>query len=220
MISWKATIINWIIFVILYAISRWKGSDKNWGSLLQAQAFYKAYRHAMSTQRISLNPKLFRINLLTIVDENEKFEETSLPFIDKVIGGEGFCIVSQMINESHGLNVAIEHRNNLQKYYANSHNVFYETIMATSPREALVRQMLTAGVGAFRPNTVFMDLDGRSEADIHEMTMEILQAKYGLILATRPNEINLSSDYIDIYWLSDEGGLTVLTGYIMAKTLK
>lgn len=220
MISWLNTIINWIIFGIIYWLSNHYKTDQNWGSLRQAKAFYDAYTHALGTQRISQNPKLFRINLLTVVGENEKFEETTLPFIDIVLNGEGFCIVSQVFNETNGINVALEQRVGLQKYYADAHNIFYETVMAANPIDALTRQMLTSGVGAFRPNTVFINMDGRSADEIHEMIMEILQAKYGCILATRPNEINAQSDYIDIYWLSDEGGLTVLAGYIIAKSMK
>lgn len=220
MISWWNTIINWVIFGIIYWISNWKGSDKNWGSLIKAKAFYNAYSHALNTQRIELNPKIFRINLLTVVGESEKIEETSLPFIDIVLGGEGFCIVSQVINESNGLNVALEQRKQMEKFFAEHHNIFYETVMASSSIDALTRQMLTLGVGAFRPNTVFLNIDGISSTEVHEMTMEILKAKYGLILATRPHDINNTSNYIDIYWLSDEGGLTVLAGYIIAKTMK
>lgn len=32
--------------------------------------------------------------MLLIVDENEKFEENSIPFIDQCLGKEGFVIVS------------------------------------------------------------------------------------------------------------------------------
>ncbi|EAX89035.1 hypothetical protein TVAG_049460 [Trichomonas vaginalis G3] len=108
----------------------------------------------------------------------------------------------------------------MEKFFAEHHNIFYETVMASSSIDALTRQMLTSGVGAFRQNTVFLNIDGRSSTEVHEMTMEILKAKYGLILATRPHDINNTSNYTDIYWLSDEGGLTVLAGYIIAKTMK
>lgn len=156
LISWFSSFLNWILFFAIYSISYFKSSKQNWGSVMQAQAFYQTYTHALRTQRIKNNPKLFKINLLTVVKEDEKFELQCLPFIKTLLGKESFCIISQVMDHHKGLDFALKRRGNLETYYANEHGIFFfETILAKSPRESLIKQMLTCGVGAFRPNTVY-----------------------------------------------------------------
>lgn len=220
LISWISSIINWILLAAIYSISYFEGSTQNWGSVIQAQAFYKTYTHALSTQRINDNPKLYRINLLSVVKEEEKFETQSLPFIKALLHNEAFCIISQVMADNKGLDLAVERRLNLETYYANQHNIFFETVLAKSPRSALMRQMLLSGVGAFRPNTVFINIDERTADEVHDMVLDVLNAKFGLILATKPYNIFHESDFIDVYWLADDGGLTLLVGFLMANFLK
>ncbi|EAY20914.1 Amino acid permease family protein [Trichomonas vaginalis G3] len=220
LISWASSIINWILLAAIYSISYFKGSTQNWGSVMQAQAWYKTYTDALSTQRINDNPKLFRINLLTIVKEDEKFETQILPFIKTLLHHEAFCIISQCMDDHKGLDLAVERRKNLEVYYANQHNIFFETVLATGPRNALMKQMLLSGVGAFRPNTVFINIDERTADEVHDMVVDVLKANFGLILTARPYNIFHESSFVDVYWLADDGGLTLLVGFLMANYLK
>lgn len=221
MMDWQSSIVNWILWIITYGWSHYKGSkDVNWGSVMQARSFYEAYKHALTTQRITSNPKLFRMNLLTIVDEHEEFEKNSLQFIDTCLGKEGFIIVSKFISVESGLQIAMDQRSQYEKYYAEQHNIFYETVIANNAIEALENEMLNGGIGAFRPNTVLVNMDFRPNEEVRTMVLEVLEAKFGMFLITRPNDLRLDSTYVDVYWISDEGGLTLLAGYVMAKNLK
>ena len=218
--NWIVALSAWVVVSILMIVSFIKKSNNNWGSIVQSTTYYNALRDALSLQRVQKNPKLFRVNLLTIVAEDSCFEEDLLPFIDLVLSNEGFCIVSQVINESLGLNLAIEHRNHFQQNLSLKHNMFYETVLAVGPREALAKQMLLSGLGSLRPNTLCIDIDNRPPEDILNMTLDVIESEsYGLILVTRPSQI-IESDTVDVWWLSDDGGLTLLVAFMSAHSSK
>lgn len=220
LISWISSLINWALFLAIYSISYFEGSTQNWGSVMQAQAWYKTYIHALGTQRINECPKLFRINLLSVVKEDEKFELHSLPLIKSLLHNDSFCIISQVMDQSKGLPLAIERRENLEQFYANNHHIFFETVLAKDARRALRQQMLLSGVGAFRPNTVFINIQERTADEIRDMVLDVLEADFNIILNIGEYGVKHDSKYVDVYWLADDGGMTLLSGYLIAKYLK
>lgn len=219
MISWKATIINWAIFGTIFFISYRQGSDLNLGSLLQANAFYNAFTHALKMQKI-LNPKIHMLNILALTREDEDILETTLPFIENLIGSDSVCIISQVISESKGIGNAIQQRIEKQKIFSVYQNLFYETVMANSDLDALPRQLLTSGFGSVRPNSVFLGVDNRDNTEIYMMAKMIMESNLGLIMVSRPHDIIYGSEFIDIYCLAGEKGLSLLVGSSLAKSLK
>lgn len=86
--------------------------------------------------------------------------------------------------------------------------------------DALSNMLLNSGVGAFRPNTVFIDIDGKSNDDVRAIVLDVMEAKFGWFLVSKPQDLNLNGSSVDVYWLCDDGGLTLLAGYIISKYLK
>ena len=89
--------------------------------------------------------------------------------------------------------------------------------------------LLLMGVGMMRPNTVFLEYpenwietpDDNSECDFKEFTnviFSVFNLKYSLAILRNIDQFNIvdKNGTIDIWWSTEDGGLTILLPYLLS----
>lgn len=214
-INYLTSIISMTFALILYFYTQYHHLDVCWGSLYESSAYNKGLKAALRLRHVPPSTKLYRPNVILLIDGPASQHITSIRFMDHMLHGKGMAIVARIFPTSTPLNVVVADRSaNILKSGKNYH-VFYETVIADTRKDALMKVMLLTGLGALRPNVVLAEFDEDLSEDSANFIFDVLTRRWSIILLRRPKEI-LDFGTIDVWWLSNNGGLALLIGSIIA----
>lgn len=217
-------IIHWIValstwgFAIAcqyWIMKRRSKLNVNWGSLDDSVAYEKALRAALDLRRIPPHPKLYRPNVVLVIDGPPARHQDVITFMDQMLKGKGMAIVARMFQPGTPIRDIINERNSSTMKTGDDYNIFYEAVIAEHKTEAIKKIMLLTGLGALRANVAFTEFDETLSHEGTDFINSVLDMQWSVIMIRNPMKLTRFG-YIDLWWLFDDGGLSLLIASILA----
>eukprot|EP00163_Fabomonas_tropica_P020036 TRINITY_DN351_c0_g3_i1.p1 TRINITY_DN351_c0_g3~~TRINITY_DN351_c0_g3_i1.p1 ORF type:complete len:854 (+),score=209.64 TRINITY_DN351_c0_g3_i1:936-3497(+) len=241
LIDYITTFITIAVAAAIYKYLDYKKPDVNWGSAQQAQIYVDAIRKCHKLDTTKTHVKTFRPAFLCLVGSPRdrphlvRFANlisqsaVSLLIIGSVVLGRFRDKVKEVITQRD------------DDYLKDQGiNGFSSVIAADSVRDGAQILMSSSGLGRLRPNTVLLGYKDDWETstddddehtplpDYVSMIRDALDLHYGIMILRGTASLNIptnnttreapASGTIDVWWLSDDGGLTVLVPYLMTQS--
>ncbi|KNC85776.1 hypothetical protein SARC_02040 [Sphaeroforma arctica JP610] len=240
-INWVAALISIAIIFVVYKYIEWAKPDANWGSAAQAAQYMKALDNMLELEITIEHVKTFRPQLLVMQgDMSQRYELLRLAsyFSQRY----GLLLATNIITgldfEENGIKYLDDVKSReLALLDRKKLKVFLDVFLAGTLREGLRQSLQIGGMGKMRPNTVMFGFKHDWIRDMQEvpeyvgMIEDCLTSKMGVIVArgTRDNEHmdtifsffegkHRPKKTIDVWWLGDDGGLTILIPYLITKS--
>eukprot|EP00792_Barthelona_sp_PAP020_P005063 TRINITY_DN2475_c0_g5_i1.p1 TRINITY_DN2475_c0_g5~~TRINITY_DN2475_c0_g5_i1.p1 ORF type:complete len:976 (+),score=283.61 TRINITY_DN2475_c0_g5_i1:60-2930(+) len=237
-------IISILTIVILYLYISSIVKDIDWGDATRANVISGAVKNIrkLAAYRNFHHVKLYRPHILVIGDLNNK---TMINFAsDMVQEGGGLCVVGNVIplreNEEFGNKALIRQKrvSDLQTYIAdNKLKAVVDVVVSPSLTDGIRSLLNISGLSIIRPNILMMPFPEHYNTihEVPEVTQRLCDdfvnslrdaARYGysLMISRRTDFLYNSvvaqsgaKGSIDVYWMINDGGLTMLLPYLIQK---
>ena len=215
-------IIHWIVALICFGFSIFfyiyfsrKHINQNWGTLDDSVSYDKALKAALDLRRVHPHPKLYRPNIILIIDSSPAKNVAIITFLDQMLKGKGMAIVARMFPHGTKIRDIIKERSSNILKTGKEYSIFYETVIADTKSEAIQKLMLLTGLGALRANVAFIEFDETLSLEGASFISFVLDMKWSLIILRNPMRIPPFGT-IDLWWLADDGGLSLLIASILS----
>ncbi|KAH0790156.1 Amino acid permease family protein [Histomonas meleagridis] len=217
--------ISLLIALIFFVYTKKRHLEVNWGSLREASAYNKGLKAALNLKHVFPHPKLYRPNIVLLINGPPIEHIQTITFLDQMLSDHGMAIVVRIFPLGTSLSEINNDRGRFGiKNDQNDYHIFYETVIAENEEIALLKIMLLMGLGALRPNVVFVKFDEELKESSAKFIWDVLERQWSIILL----RIGVAVDFgenttIDLWYLSEDGGLSLLIAQIIAlkaKTLR
>ena len=235
LIDWIITIITLFIGAILYKYIKSLKINKYWGSTIEAINLKTTCKMALKSQKSKPNHAKILKPLFLILNTSKDDTLQLFDLAAQLNFAQGLIIIGHVIigdlNDPLIMNkyIKLQKSCNIQNL---PKEIFNQCILETCIAKDFVTGskylFQLCGIGGIRPNCVLIkmsDIDHQNGIeDIPPIWLEnvhtALSIECGVVLV--PNHVRLidNIDIIDIYWLYDDGGLTVLIGYLLTLSPK
>uniref|UniRef100_A0A8D2MU97 Solute carrier family 12 member 1 n=1 Tax=Zonotrichia albicollis TaxID=44394 RepID=A0A8D2MU97_ZONAL len=224
-INWWAALITYAIELFLYIYVTYKKPEVNWGSSTQALYFVNALDSALALTTVEDHVKNFRPQCLALTGA-PMVRPALLDITHAFTKNNGLCICCEVYTVRElphctpapvGLQGSVPHPTPTQHtawLTKNKRKAFYAAVAADSFRDGVKSLLQASGLGRMKPNTLVIGFkkDWRSApATQVENYVGIIQ----LLEASTQFKKKQGKGTIDIWWLFDDGGLTILIPYIL-----
>lgn len=214
-IHWVVALATWS-FALLFQFWIAKRRLKvNWGSLDDSVAYEKALRAALRLRKIPPHPKLYRPNVVLVIDGPVAKHQNVVSFLDQMLRGKGMAIVARMFPPNTPIRDIINERNYNTVKTGEDFNIFFETVIAETKTDAIKKIMLLTGLGALRANVAFTEFDETLSHEGTDFITHVLDMNWSIVILRNPMKLDRYG-YIDLWWLFDDGGLSLLIASILA----
>lgn len=217
---------------VLYKYVEKNPPDVNWGSAQQARLHKDALRYTVRLESTKSHVKTFRPSFLVLC----KTPSENLNLIrfcsDMAWKADGALNVGNVILGSlHDAKTTARWLQARDNTILLDNNIpgFVDPVVAPDLRAGYQLLIQTSGVGNLRPNTVALEwpenwLENSEEVSAHYVNTirDILRFRFSVsILRGVPRPIPEGQKFrtgrIDVYWLADDGGLTMLIPYLLQQ---
>jgi solute carrier family 12 sodium/potassium/chloride transporter 2 len=200
--------------------------DVNWGSVGEAYRYVQAVNGMWRLEKCKdAHVKNFRPQYLVFC-RNPTSKEHLIRFVSQINEGRGGMIVGTVIPGS------FEDRLNEYRAVRNSRYLveqdvqsFTDCVVAPSFLLGCQSLLQISGMGKLRPNTVVLgylsNWQERQEQDVEEY-IDVIRASFGAGYAVTVmrgvdeiGKVPIRNGTIDVWWLIDDGGLTILIPHIL-----
>eukprot|EP01135_Chromosphaera_perkinsii_P003347 Nk52_evm47s240 gene=Nk52_evmTU47s240 len=236
-INWWTALITLAIICGIYKYIEFRKPNVNWGSAGQARSYVNALQSNLKLEKIQLHVKNFRPQFL-LLSGNILERPDLVKFGFHMSKGVGLLVAGDIIQGSVHDNFELvkERRANCQ-LVASKIKGFQEVICAPSLRDGAVSLMQLSGLGKLKPNTVLLGFKynwktcSQKELDdyvgvIHDaFDMHFAVGILKGVGTTKPSfpfyddslKTVPAGSTIDVWWMVDDGGLTILLPYILSN---
>uniref|UniRef100_A0A8C3CZD4 Solute carrier family 12 member 1 n=1 Tax=Cairina moschata TaxID=8855 RepID=A0A8C3CZD4_CAIMO len=240
-INWWAALITYAIELFLYIYVTYKKPEVNWGSSTQALYYINALDSALALTAVEDHVKNFRPQCIVLTGA-PMIRPALLDITHTFTKNNGLCICCEVYTGPRKLCVK-EMNSGMAKKQAwltkNKRKAFYAAVAADSFRDGVKSLLQASGLGRMKPNTLVIGFkkDWRNAAAsqvenyvgksfhifflISESTINTIQSMHmgefnqKLLEASTQFKKKQGKGTIDIWWLFDDGGLTILIPYIL-----
>ncbi|OHT17327.1 Amino acid permease family protein [Tritrichomonas foetus] len=217
LINLYTAIIAFTFAAVFYYYTWQRHLDLPWGSLTQSKAYNTGLNAALRLRHVPPHPKLYRPNVVLLIHGPPADHHFSISFLSQMLHDKGLAIVARIFNEDTPLTEVIEERNKETTITSGkSHHVFYETVVAETMEEALMKVMLLSGFGSLRANIVFIEFDEELKEKTAHFIEDVLDRHWSVVILRNPRNID-DNGSIDCWCLSEDGGLALLLASILAR---
>uniref|UniRef100_A0A6I8P344 Solute carrier family 12 member 1 n=1 Tax=Ornithorhynchus anatinus TaxID=9258 RepID=A0A6I8P344_ORNAN len=245
-INWWAAVITYAIEFFLYIYVTYKKPDVNWGSSTQALFYVSAVNSALELTTVEDHVKNFRPQCIVLTGE-PMTRPALLDITHAFTKNSGLCICCQVFVGPRKLCVQ-EMNSGMGRKQAwltsNKRKAFYAAVAADSFRDGVRSLLQASGLGRMKPNTLVLGFKRNwrkaalAEIEnyvgiIHSAPSSLTDVSVHTVQSTPAGEINqrlveASGQFkkkqgkgtIDVWWLFDDGGLTLLIPYILTLRKK
>jgi amino acid transporter len=247
LIDWIMALATVIIGVICYKYIESRNPNVNWGTTVESALYLKGCRIALKYQQMNTeHAKIARPTFLIMLYGNNQDDVLTLFNFAKCINyGQGLIMIGHvMLGSLSDAETAEEYvlkRKNYLKYHLSADIVkqcIMECCISENYEVGTATMIQLAGMGGMQPNVFMIKIDESiNNHQNNHLSIDTQQPLWftnltnallsGLGVIVIPNKFNLtnilidndiaSSGTIDIWWLFDDGGLTILTGYLLTK---
>uniref|UniRef100_A0A8D0G239 Solute carrier family 12 member 3 n=1 Tax=Sphenodon punctatus TaxID=8508 RepID=A0A8D0G239_SPHPU len=242
LLTWWAALIVVGIIVVSLAYVTYKKPDVNWGSSVQAGTYNIALSYSVNLTEVEDHVKNFRPQCLVLTGP-PSFRPALVDFVSAFTKNVSLMICGNVAGVS-AQDVGNEHVKWLNDRKVRS---FYSLISAGELRSGARSLMQVSGLGRLKPNTVVLgykqnwqtdsphSLENYSRENTEELEGEVPPPSPQLTPFSAPLQgdnfkvvgadeqletvfqAKQKKKSIDIYWLFDDGGLTLLIPYLLTR---
>uniref|UniRef100_A0A672QFJ6 Solute carrier family 12 member 2-like n=1 Tax=Sinocyclocheilus grahami TaxID=75366 RepID=A0A672QFJ6_SINGR len=238
-INWWAALLTNVIVLSLYIYVSYKKPDVNWGSSTQALTYHQALTHSLQLCGVADHIKTYRPQCLVMTGA-----PNSRPALHHLVHAftknVGLMVCGHVRISSRRPNFKEIYSDMLryQRWLLNNNSkAFYTPVVAEDLRQGTQYLLQAAGLGRLRPNTLVLGFknDWRI-GDIKDVetyinlmqwvsssrspTFPLNVADQRLLDASQQFQQKQGKGTIDVWWLFDDGGLTLLIPYLIANKKK
>lgn len=229
----RAVLVNWIIFLgvigllIVTTLIYYKcvHIHDSWGSILSNYIFYSTMKEALNLYNVPPHVKTYRSNMIFVTQKKPNDCLHAIDFINQLLSGHGMAAVGRVnvTTEKPNIRKLIKERAESFIAAADSYHVFYDITCAPTFHEGVRDFLLTAGIGMMRPNTLCLefpeDWNNMQSNEFFRTLETAFDANFSVTVLRHLNRFSEvdRKGTIDVWWLADDGGLTLLLPYLLSK---
>lgn len=228
-------VVNWIIslivlpvFIIIWVIYKCLKPEDRWGTVTQSMTFYKTLKEELNLYHIKPHVKTYRPNVIFITKAHPDDRRTFSYFLNEVLHGHGMAAIGRVVisDEDKDFQGLVEERDGTYLTSDEGYRIFYDITIASSFAEGVRDLILLMGIGMMRPNTLCLEYPETwadeettelNDTDFVSSVKLAFDASYG-VLIIRHLDLFMDVDRagnIDVWFLDDDGGLTLLPPYLL-----
>jgi solute carrier family 12 sodium/potassium/chloride transporter 2 len=225
-INWYITLIFLVISIIIYLIyAKLLPPGDVWGSVLGSQIFYSTMEEALKLYEFSPHVKTYRSNILLVTTKKLEEVKPAIDLLNHILNRHGMLCVGRIIEspEKPNLKHLLKERDKTFLTDDEGYRTFYDVIVSPSFKEAVNDMLLQIGIGVMRPNTLCLEFPENWQETGHMHFVgslcTALDAKFSVTILRHADlfyQTNKDST-IDVWWLIDDGGLSLLLPYLLSK---
>ncbi|EAY14397.1 hypothetical protein TVAG_255890 [Trichomonas vaginalis G3] len=230
----RAALVNWMIFVgvigllgiLTLVYYKCVAIHDSWGSVLSNHIFYSTMKEALKLYNVPPHVKTYRSNMIFVTTKKPNDCLHAIDFINQLLSGHGMAAVGRVYitNEKPNIRKLIKERAESFLAADDSYHVFYDITCAPTFHEGVRDFLLTAEIGMMRPNTLCLEFpeEWKSNTICDEFFRTLgtaFDANFSVSVLRHLNrfsEVNRKGT-IDVWWLADDGGLTLLLPYLLSR---
>uniref|UniRef100_A0A8C4E019 Solute carrier family 12 member 3 n=1 Tax=Dicentrarchus labrax TaxID=13489 RepID=A0A8C4E019_DICLA len=218
--TWWAALITFCVIFFLFGYVNYNKPKVNWGSSVQAGTYNMALSYSVSLSGVEDHVKNFRPQCLVLTGPPNQ-RPALVDFVGSFTKHISLMVCGDIIMVSHS-----DTTDGLVKWM-NRRKVrsFYTPFTADSLRAGARHLLQASGLGKLKPNTLVLGF----KANWRDSSPENLTPSP---LAVRADDISDKGDSdqiktvfqndqgkktIDVYWIADDGGLTLLVPYLLTR---
>mmetsp|Transcript_9502 Transcript_9502/g.12500 ORF Transcript_9502/g.12500 Transcript_9502/m.12500 type:complete len:920 (-) Transcript_9502:219-2978(-) len=230
MVDWIAAAITVVLCLLLYKYVDWVKPDVNWGSAGQAWRYLSAVQNLHKLEQTKQHVKTFRPQYLVLCG-NPQDRDHLIRFSSQLSEGSSAVIAGNVILGSFDENVSAYHEaRNTKHLIENRYKAFLDVVVAPTLLLGVESLLQLSGMSHLRPNTVIMGFKKQwdeCEDEMIEEYVKVIQASFGMgmgvcvlrgverLLDASSSDLQQSGT-LDVWWLVDDGGLTILLPYLLS----
>uniref|UniRef100_A0A8C2EH92 Solute carrier family 12 member 3 n=1 Tax=Cyprinus carpio TaxID=7962 RepID=A0A8C2EH92_CYPCA len=236
-INWWAALLTNVIVLSLYIYVSYKKPDVNWGSSTQALTYHQALTHSLQLCGVADHIKTYRPQCLVMTGAPNS-RPALLHLVHAFTKNVGLMLCGHVSRRPNFKELNSDMLRYQRWLLNNSSKAFYTPVVAEDLRQGTQYLLQAAGLGRLRPNTLVLGFknDWRI-GDIKEVetyinlmqwvssskrspTVPLNVADQRLLDASQQFQQKQGKGTIDVWWLFDDGGLTLLIPYLIANKKK
>uniref|UniRef100_A0A674AE41 Solute carrier family 12 member 1 n=1 Tax=Salmo trutta TaxID=8032 RepID=A0A674AE41_SALTR len=246
-INWWAALLTYAIEIFLYVYVTVKKPNVNWGSSTQAVTFVSAVNNALSLTGVEDHVKNFRPQCMVLTGA-PKNRPALLDLAHCFTKNYGLCLTCEGPRTETLTDVNAGMEKNQMWLNKKKRKAFYAAVACDSFRQGTEILLQASGLGRLKPNILMMGFkkDWRTadtagvqsyvgilhDAFDFEYGTVVLRMNQGLdishIIKAQGELVSTSTQFqrkqgkgtIDVWWMFDDGGLTLLLPYILTTRKK
>uniref|UniRef100_A0A4W6EJ83 Solute carrier family 12 member 10, tandem duplicate 1 n=1 Tax=Lates calcarifer TaxID=8187 RepID=A0A4W6EJ83_LATCA len=204
MLTWWAALVTFSIIIFLFGYVNYNKPKVNWGSSVQAGTYNMALSYSVSLSGVEDHVKNFRPQCLVLTGPPN--QRPALPH--------------DLWRHNHGQSFSRRVRS------------FYTPFTADSLRAGTRHLLQATGLGKLKPNTLVMGFKTNWKDSSPESIEDYPLKAYSFSCYITVDDISSKGDSdqiktvfqndqgkktIDVYWIADDGGLTLLVPYLLTR---
>lgn len=218
----------------LHQYVKFSNPPVNWGVALDARRHMKAMERVRLLRHLKPHVKNYRPGFLVLI-KDQKHDQPLCDFIQTMKYSYGTDVFVNIIESDFHQDV-VEKVKKSYKYLSSRNDGFLETLIADNLRAGAQIMMQVGGLGRLRPNTLVMGFperwfEGSEDEMIGKCRMyqnilhDALLMDHGFMLCRNLESIDFHKrntnpvelrGYVDVWWLLDSGGLSLLVPHLMS----
>ena len=236
LIDWLTALITFFCGAVIYGYLVWKQPAVNWGHAGQARAYVSAVSSLFKLQRVREHVKTFRPSFLCLTGPPES-RTGLLAFAMSFEASAGVVVCGNVVVGDFHDTAKEFHQARSDTYLEeNGIRAFQEVVVADSLRQGVRGLLQLTGLGKLRANTMVMGFknEWREESvtqphlvdDYVNVLTDAMDLDFGVVVV-RTSNLDMTVDLrpdgrpdgrIDVWWLADDGGLTLLLPYLLSTS--
>jgi hypothetical protein len=227
MVDWVKAIVTVCFAIIIYQYISYRKPNVNWGGSAMAGRHTRAIEALYHLEEGRVHVKNYRPQFLVLVDDPAKHPET-LKFVSRMQKGRGVMIIGQVIKGNYVEKIDEQRAASRSTYLLdNKFKGFVDVVVSPNLLQGVVSLLQLTGLGKLKPNTVLLGYkeqwNNKSQAEVSEYC-DVIRACFfsgygvGVLRNVEVDAIPFASKLtIDVWWLVEDGGLTLLMPYLIRK---
>uniref|UniRef100_A0A8C1Z8K5 Solute carrier family 12 member 10, tandem duplicate 1 n=1 Tax=Cyprinus carpio TaxID=7962 RepID=A0A8C1Z8K5_CYPCA len=231
LLTWWAALIAFGLIIFLFGYVVYKKPEVNWGSSVQASTYNMALSYSVSLAGVEDHVKNYRPQCLVLTGP-PTLRPALVDFVGSFTKNVSLMICGDILMKS----VSQRNSNEMIKWL-NQRKVrsFYTSFKASDLREGARHLLQASGLGKMKPNILVMGFKMNWQESSINQAFEVDEAiesddqisDADSDVDNRKNTVNdqiktvfqskQGKKTIDVYWISDDGGLTLLVPYLLTR---
>uniref|UniRef100_A0A8C1W0Z6 Solute carrier family 12 member 10, tandem duplicate 1 n=1 Tax=Cyprinus carpio TaxID=7962 RepID=A0A8C1W0Z6_CYPCA len=242
LLTWWAALIAFGLIIFLFGYVVYKKPEVNWGSSVQASTYNMALSYSVSLAGVEDHVKNYRPQCLVLTGP-PTLRPALVDFVGSFTKNVSLMICGDILMDDEK-SVSQRNSNEMIKWL-NQRKVrsFYTSFKASDLREGARHLLQASGLGKMKPNILVMGFKMNWQESSSKGIEDYINTIYdafdsnhgvcvlrmmdGLDIRDEKNTVNdqiktvfqskQGKKTIDVYWISDDGGLTLLVPYLLTR---
>lgn len=228
LINYILSLIVLAAFFIIYFIYYKLELIDHWGTVTQSRIFYMTLKEELNLYHIRPHVKTYRPNIIFISPQHPMDNKIYTNFLDVILHGFGMSAYGRVFvtQEDIDFQLLVDERDDV---FVQKGEGFYDVTVAKTFPEGVTDLLILFGIGMMSPNTICLaypmywqysdvELDYSFE-DFITSIETAFDANFSAIILKNLEMLDEvdRTGFIDVWWIFDDGGLTVLIPYLLSK---